>query len=121
MNTRAVTSQMTFKIVRALQRGRLRFNAIERSVNPPNPVQLSKHLKKMQRDGLIVRHVIQLGPPAHIEYALTQLGADLAKPAAALMDWVEANVDHIRAARDYQHAIDVCQDHNHTATTEVSR
>lgn len=100
-STRAVTAEMTLKIVRALQKKPLRFNEIDRAVKSPNHPALSDRLKKMQRDGLIERRVIRLGPPAHIEYTLTRLGADLAKPATALLGWVDNHAVEVDASRQY--------------------
>jgi DNA-binding HxlR family transcriptional regulator len=105
MNTRAVTSQLTMRIVRALRRGPKRFNEIDRAVDAPNAPVLSKHLKKMVRDGLIVRHVHRLGPPAIVSYELTALGVDFARHAMPLMDWLDAHTAEIQAARDFQIAL----------------
>jgi len=99
INARSVTSQATLRIVDKLRHRPLRFNEIERAIDAPNPVMLSKHLKKMQRDGLVVRNVIQLGPPARVEYELTPLGRDLVGPASALMGWLHRNQDEVEQAR----------------------
>lgn len=104
-NTRAVTSQLTMRIVRALAMGPLRFNQIDRAIQAPNAPALSKNLKKMLRDGLIERHVARLGPPACVSYSLTTLGRDMAEPASALLGWVEANAPQIEAARAHQRAL----------------
>src|ERR1700691_2828787 len=98
-STRSITSQFTLRIVRALRNGALRFNMLERAAKAPNPMRLSRHVKKLIRDGLVERHVITLGPPAVTEYSLTPLGADLAKPAAELIGWVERNADQVATAR----------------------
>jgi DNA-binding HxlR family transcriptional regulator len=98
-NTRTLSNQGILRIARALRNGPLRFNEIDRAINAPNPPILSKLLKKMQRDGLIVRNVVQLGPPAHVEYALTDLGSDLSGPATTMIDWIDTNVGKVEAAR----------------------
>ena len=67
--TRALTNQYGLRIVCALKRGPQRFNALERAIEAPNPPALSKLLKRMQRDGLVARRVIAIGPPAHVEYS----------------------------------------------------
>jgi DNA-binding HxlR family transcriptional regulator len=86
---RSLTNQWTLRIAHALRNGPLRFC---RAVNSPNPPMLTTHLKKMARDGLVDRVVIELGPPANVEYRLTQLGQELAKPASALVTWVDRNM-----------------------------
>jgi len=97
--SRAVTAEMTLKIVRALARRPLRFSEIDRAIKSRNNTVLSERLKKMMRDGLIQRRVIKLGPPAHIEYTLTALGNDFAGPASAVIDWTERHTKQIEAAR----------------------
>jgi DNA-binding HxlR family transcriptional regulator len=104
-STRAVTSDMTLKIVRALRRGALRFNEIDRAVHARYHPVLSDRLKKMARDGLIERRVIHLGPPAHVEYSLTPLGAGLAEAASPLVEWTEKNANQVEAARQYHQAL----------------
>lgn len=101
---RAITSQLTLRIVRALSRGPLRFNQLDRAINAPNAPFLSKHLKKLVRDGIVVRHVDRLGPPAIVRYELTALGRDLSTPASTLLAWVESNAPQIEAAREYHQA-----------------
>ena len=93
---RSLTNAWTLRVAHALRRGPLRFNALDRAINAPNPPMLSTHLKKMARDGLVERVVIELGPPARVEYRLTPLGADLAEPASAMVTWVDQNA----ASRD---------------------
>lgn len=105
MTNTALISQFTLRIVRALQGGPMRFNALDRAAQAPNPVRLSKRLKLLVRDGIVERRVIQLGPPAVTEYSLTPFGADLAKPAAALIEWTEAHADEVRSARDYHKSL----------------
>jgi DNA-binding HxlR family transcriptional regulator len=104
-STRAVTAELTLKIVAALRRGPLRFNEIDRAVNAPNHPTLSERLKKMVRDGLIERRVHKLGPPANVSYELTKLGADFAQPATALIEWTRRNANQIEAARQYHQAL----------------
>jgi DNA-binding HxlR family transcriptional regulator len=104
-NTRAATAEFTLKIVCALQHGPLRFCEIDRAVCPANHPILSARLKKLVRDGLIVRNVHRLGPPAVVSYELTRLGAKLAKPAAHLLDFVDEHATEIEAAREYHRAL----------------
>ena len=100
-STGALTSTTTLKIVRALQGGPLRFNALHRAAAAPNTLRLSHRLKLLARDGMVERHVIALGPPAVTEYTLTPLGADLANYAAPLLNWIEAHAGDVAAARDH--------------------
>jgi DNA-binding HxlR family transcriptional regulator len=98
--SRALTNQWTLRVAHVLRNGPLRFNALDRAVDAPNPPMLSTHLKKMRRDGLVERHVIELGPPARVEYSLTPLGADLARPASAMVTWVDCRMPEVEVARE---------------------
>lgn len=104
-NLRAVTSTLTLRIVHALRHGPLRFNAIERAARSLHPPQLSRHLKKLQRDGIVERRVVKLGPPAHVEYILSPLGTTLLSPATDLVGWMEEHGVHVEAAREYHRAL----------------
>jgi DNA-binding HxlR family transcriptional regulator len=88
-NTSALTRELSLKVVAALRHGARRFCQIEQVTAVKNPVHLSRVLKKLVRDGLITRHVLTLGPPAKIQYALTEIGADLADPAVAMVGWLD--------------------------------
>ena len=104
-NMKSATQPLCLRIIRALQRGPLRFNAIDRAVSAANPPHLSSRLKLLMRDGLVDRRVITLGPPAAVEYRLTALGQDLARPASALLDWTDRNADCVQQARDQHRAV----------------
>jgi DNA-binding HxlR family transcriptional regulator len=54
----------------------------------------------LRRDGLVERRVIDLGPPARVEYSLTPLGADLARPASAMVTWVDCRMPEVEVARE---------------------
>jgi DNA-binding HxlR family transcriptional regulator len=48
---------------------------------------LTETLRGMEEDGLVERRVLKEDPPAHVEYALTALGATLREPLAAICAW----------------------------------
>lgn len=52
---------------------------------------LTATLRGMAADGLVERRVLKEDPPAHVEYALTDLGASLREPLAAICDWARAH------------------------------
>ncbi len=95
--TRVVTAQLTLHIVRALRFGPRRFAEIGRAVNVAHLGILSKHLRKMERDGLIRRAELHGGG---VEFSLTRLGLEYLKPAAALLDFVTQHEDEIIANRE---------------------
>jgi DNA-binding HxlR family transcriptional regulator len=98
-NTSALTRELSLKIVASLRHGARRFSQIETTVGARNPVDLSRVLKKLCRDGLIIRRVIYLGPPARVEYELTDIGTGLVDPAIAMVDWIGKYRDKIATTR----------------------
>lgn len=97
--TRALTREFTLRIIMHLQHGPARFNELGRLSGAPHPPLLSRHLKKMQRDDLIARHVHQLGPPAVVSYQLTDLGRSMLPPATAMVSWIDEHRDELVATR----------------------
>ena len=104
IQTRSVESPYCTRCVCFLRDGAKRFSQIERELDIRRPAALSDLLKKMQRDGLIERRVISLGPPPHVEYVLTPLGRSLANPASALMEWIDTHHADVERARERHHA-----------------
>jgi DNA-binding HxlR family transcriptional regulator len=99
MQTRVLTNQVAMRVIARLRRGNVRFNQLERDIAAPSPFALSGVLKKLERDGVLTRKVFKVDPPAHVEYALTPLGASLADAEAPLMKWLDTNALHVEAAR----------------------
>ncbi|HVK23585.1 MAG TPA: helix-turn-helix domain-containing protein [Actinokineospora sp.] len=52
---------------------------------------LTESLRGMEADGLVERRVIKASAPAHVEYALTEMGKTLEGPLAAICEWASAN------------------------------
>lgn len=93
-----VGDKWTVLIVKALQPGPRRFNALKREVGGISQQMLTRSLKTLERDGMVARTVIATLPP-QVEYALTPLGQSLAAPVMALADWTFAHLPQIHANR----------------------
>lgn len=76
-----------------------RFNAIKRRLDGISQRVLTQTLRKLERNGLIERHVLP-GPPLGVEYSLTARGRSLQEPFAALYAWTVQNMDDIVASQD---------------------
>ncbi len=48
---------------------------------------LTETLRGMEADGLVQRRIVKADPPQHVEYAVTELGATLEEPLAAICRW----------------------------------
>lgn len=78
-------------IIYALLVGPQRHAQLRRRLPGITQKVLTDTLRGMESDGLVSRRVLKEDPPAHVEYALTDLGKTLQEPLAAICAWA---VDH---------------------------
>jgi DNA-binding HxlR family transcriptional regulator len=74
-------------LIYALLAGPQRHAQLRRRLPGITQKVLTETLRGMAEDGLIERRVLKEDPPAHVEYALTELGKTLREPLAAICDW----------------------------------
>ncbi len=92
----------TLPVASMLRTGPARFNAIRRALPGISQQMLTRTLKMLERDGMVIRTVVHSTPP-QVEYALTTLGASLVTEGLRLGAWAHAHlseVDSSRAAYD---------------------
>lgn len=94
-----IANKWTALIVVALGTGRLRFGELRQAVDGISGKVLAETLRDLERDGLVVRVAYDEMPP-RVEYELTELGATLHEPLAALGRWAEAHIEQVESARD---------------------
>ena len=75
-----------------------RFNALRRRLDGITQKALTETLRRLERNGLIDRHVVTASPIA-VVYAITPLGRTLQAPFLALYDWALAHQGELRAAQ----------------------
>lgn len=92
-------------IIDRLESSPMRFNALKRDIKGITQKVLTQTLRKLERDGLILRRV-EATVPVSVEYTLSPLGSSLAGTVAALAHWAESNMDAIATA---QQAYDAAQ------------
>lgn len=73
-----------------LSSGRLRFAELRKKVPRISEKVLTDHLRQMERDGVIKRHISQSIPPA-VTYFLNAEGEKLVPIMEALCDWGSAH------------------------------
>lgn len=73
-------------ILGALEDGPMRFGELKRKLEGISPKVLTSCLRRLEDRDLVAE------VPARVEYSLTGLGADAAKPLQSLRDWVESNI-----------------------------
>ena len=85
-----------------------RFNAIKRRLDPITHKSLTEALRRLERNGLVSRHVIASSPVA-VEYAITPLGRTLQDPFIALVSWAKQHgvaMEQAQTVYDYGRDID---------------
>jgi len=60
---------------------------------------LTKTLRKLERYGLVTRHVLPVIPP-HVDYRITALGESLGEAVCGIWKWHQSNCAQVVAARD---------------------
>jgi DNA-binding HxlR family transcriptional regulator len=93
--TRVVLDQISDKwtvlILGALRDGPVRFNSLKRRLEGVSQKVLAATLRKLERNGLLVRSAYPT-VPVTVEYALTPLGRALSELVTAVRCWAEENI-----------------------------
>jgi DNA-binding HxlR family transcriptional regulator len=88
-----IADKWALLIIATLHRQRLRFTVLQRLIPGISQRMLSLTLRKLERDGLVVRTVHAEVPP-RVEYELSELATTLIPHAVALANWaIEHNPD----------------------------
>lgn len=93
-----IADKWALLILDRLSSGTARFNTLKREIKGISQKVLSQTLKKLERDGLILRTAYPT-VPVTVEYSLTPLGETLTKAVARFAHWAEANMDAIHKAQ----------------------
>jgi DNA-binding HxlR family transcriptional regulator len=94
-----VADKWTMLVLEALEEhGTLRFTEVGRMVGGISQKMLTKTLREMERDGLVVRTVHPVIPP-HVDYTLTELGRELSAAFCGVWTWAETYYAEVSAAR----------------------
>jgi len=95
-----VADKWTMLALEAMQEhGRMRFTEIAHELKGISQKMLTKTLRQMESDGLLLRTVFPVIPP-HVEYELTPLGASLTEAFCGVWLWAEKYRHDIEAARE---------------------
>lgn len=78
--------------------GQLRHAEIAKRMHGVTQRMLTRTLRHLERDGLVIRHDFEEVVP-HVEYALSETGLELLVRMVPLWTWIVENVDSFRAAR----------------------
>ena len=75
-----------------------RFNELKRCIDGISQQMLTRTLKALERDGMIIRTTFPTTPP-QVQYELSELGKSLSAPALALGKWAYDNLSAIDEAQ----------------------
>jgi DNA-binding HxlR family transcriptional regulator len=96
-----VAGKWSIGILVAAAEGPIRFTELERAVKGISRRMLTLTLRKLERDGLLIRTIYPTVPPK-VEYALTDIARELSESLTMLTAWAERHQSVIGAARvDY--------------------
>jgi DNA-binding HxlR family transcriptional regulator len=94
-----VADKWTMCVLEVLeQNGALRFTRVGERVGSISQRMLTKTLRQMEADGLVLRTVYPEVPP-RVEYALTELGSSLCAAFCGVWLWAEKHEPELRALR----------------------
>lgn len=85
-------------IVSHLEKGPMRFCALQRAIGGITQKSLTAALRQLEQDGLVERVVTPKIPP-RVDYSLTPIGKTLCGPLNALADWAVKNEAKVAEAR----------------------
>ena len=98
-----IADKWTTLLIYLLARGKQRYGDLHRQVGGISQKMLTQTLRKLERDGLVTRHVYPEVPP-RTEYELTRLGHTLIEPMGALCEWAGMHLSELEQARKrYDH------------------
>jgi len=94
-----VADKWTLLAIDALDsRTEVRFSRLRERLGGVSQKMLTKTLRQLERDGLVVRRVHAEVPP-RVDYRLTPLGVSLGKSVCGLWTWVEAHLQDVERSR----------------------
>jgi DNA-binding HxlR family transcriptional regulator len=93
-----IAGKWSIGIIVAATAGPIRFTELERAIEGISRRMLTLNLRKLERDGLLVRTVYPTVPPK-VEYRLTPIARELGESFATLTAWAERHRHAIAASR----------------------
>lgn len=80
------------------EQGRMRFTTLRKHIDGISQKMLTKTLRQMEADGLVLRTVFPVVPP-RVEYELTSIGQSLGAAFCGVWLWAEQHRETILASR----------------------
>ncbi|MEK8131799.1 helix-turn-helix domain-containing protein [Paenibacillus filicis] len=93
-----ISDKWTALVIYALENGSVRYGELLRKIEGISKKMLTHTVRKLERDGLVHRHITPIVPPT-VEYSLTPLGESLLEPMRSLRQWIRVHDSQVMAAR----------------------
>lgn len=93
-----VLDKWSMSILAVLYDGPHRFNVLRRAIPDITQKSLAETLKRLERNGIVEREVLQTRPLA-VEYRITPLGRSLEEPLGVLAGWAADHLDEVQRVR----------------------
>lgn len=93
-----IADKWTVLIIHTLNKKTLRHNELARALGDISQKVLTQGLRKLERNGIIIRTVYPVVPP-HVEYSLSHLGLSLIGVLGTLSSWAETHFSEVTHAR----------------------
>jgi len=94
-----IGSKWVSLIIGALDQKVLRFGELKRACEGVSQKMLTQSLRKLERDGLVVRTLYANELPLKVEYRLSELGQSVVPIILETQKWAETNLSQIEAYR----------------------
>jgi len=92
MTIKMIGGRWKCPIIHHLLSGTKRFNELRRLIPDASQRMLTKHLRELEKDGIVHRKIFAEVPPK-TEYSLTNVGQSLEPVLWAMHDWAVTNLD----------------------------
>lgn len=94
-----LADKWTLAVIECLDvNGELRFTRLQESVGGVSQKMLTKTLRQLERDGLVIRSVHASIPP-RVDYKLTPLGESFSESICGVCTWAGENMARVADAR----------------------
>ncbi|SHN75663.1 winged helix-turn-helix transcriptional regulator [Cryptosporangium aurantiacum] len=93
-----IDDKWSLVVISFLGSGPRRFTELRRGIDGISQRMLTVTLRSLERDGILVRTIHNVMPP-NISYGLTPLGVSFLESVTPMLEWSQANLKHVEAAR----------------------
>ena len=93
-----IADKWSMMVLTVLDDGPVRFNAIKRRLEGVTQKALTECLRRLERNGFILRRVLPTSPVA-VEYETTAIGRSLHSRLKSLYVWTQQNLHMVEVAR----------------------